>query len=228
MIANASEERVTMKVTASKKIAKMLLDIGAVKLSVEKPFIWTSGIESPIYCDNRIINSIVNVRSEVITEFSNIILKNFLENEKKVDIIAGIATGGITYGALVADRLQLPFIYIRAERKTHGLMKVIEGDYAPGDRIVLIEDHISTGSSSLRAVDHARDEQLEVVGLLSIMTYNFNIAENEFKSKGVEHGSICDLDTILEVALSEGRLSQRDVQTILKFRANPKDPSWKN
>jgi orotate phosphoribosyltransferase len=209
----------TMKVTPSKTIARSLLEIGAVKLNLDELFTWTSGIKSPIYCDNRIINSKVEVRDSVISEFSNTVATKYGLHP---DIIAGVATGGMTYGVLIASRLNLPFIYVRSERKEHGLKKVVEGYYEPGSKVVLIEDHISTGKSSLKAVEHLREEGLEVICLLSIMTYGFKEADKLFSENNVHHASICDLDTILEVAKEEGILNQEQVQTILEFRDSPK------
>jgi len=217
-------ESVTMTVIPSRKIAKFLLEIGAIKFNIHNPFIWTSGIQSPIYCDNRIINSKVHVRDAVIAELSGIVAKNFLSDKNDI-IIAGVVTGGITYGVLIADRLKLPFIYVRAERKEHGLKKIIEGDFNPGAKVVLIEDHISTGISSRRAVESLRAEGAEVVCLLSIMTYGFKTTQEEYKKENIPHASICDLDTVLEVAEEEGILSPDDVKTILRFRESPKD--WK-
>lgn len=216
------EELATMSFTPSKKIAKFLLDIEAVKFNVENPFTWVSGIKSPIYCDNRIINSKVDVRTEVVSEFSSIVFNNF---KPLPDIIAGVATGGIPYGVLVADRLNLPFIYVREKRKEHGLKKIIEGEFKAGDRVVLIEDHISTGMSSLKAIDALREEGLEVLCLVSIMTYGFKEAEDAFTAKNIKHLSICNLDTILQVAEETHILSSQSADEVLKFRENPH--SWR-
>jgi len=217
MTFNIPEEK--FRIAPSKKIAHSLLRIGAVKLNVKEPFTWTSGILSPIYCDNRIINSIVDVRDAVVSEFTSIIHDIFLPH---TDIVAGVATGGIPYGVITSDRLKLPFIYVRSERKEYGLKKVVEGDYKAGQTVVLIEDHISTGKSSLKAIEFLREEKLELICLLSIMTYGFKDAYELFKKNNVRHASICDLDTILEVAKDEGLLNQEQVQTILEFRESPK------
>ena len=222
MVVTLPEESVTMSYNPSKAIAKHLLKIQAVQFNVDNPFTWVSGIKSPIYCDNRIINSKVDVRDSVISEFSNIVTENFL---RETDIIAGVATGGIPYGVLVADRLKLPFIYVRENRKEHGLKKRIEGEFKAGDRVILIEDHISTGISSVRAIDALREEGLELVCLLSIMTYGFKGAEESFKEKNIKYLSICDLDTILEVAEEQGTLSASNVSDILEFRQSPK--TWR-
>lgn len=204
----------------SNKIAKHLLDIGAVKLSVQQPFTWTSGIKSPIYCDNRIINSNVAVRDAVIDAFIELIQKYI----PQTDIIAAVANGGIPYGILIADRLKLPFIYVSKERKKYGLEKIIEGEYQPGQRVVLIEDHISLGGSSMKAIDTLQDEGLELISLLSIMTYSLQRASDLYASKGITHESICNLDTILIVAEQEGIITSDEAGTILRFRQSPE--SW--
>ena len=217
MIVNHPDQ--LLSIEPSKVIAKSLLEIGAVKLNLTDLFTWTSGIKSPIYCDNRVINSKVDVRDAVISEFSNTVALKF---GHEIDTIAGVATGGMTYGVLIASRLNLPFIYVRSERKEHGLKKVVEGDYKPGERVVLIEDHISTGKSSIQAVEHLREEGIEVVCLLSIMTYGFKDAEKAFKEKNIQFASICNLDTILDVAKEEGKITEEEAKTIIEFRNSPR------
>jgi orotate phosphoribosyltransferase len=196
------------------QIANFLLHIKAVKINVQEPFTWTSGIQSPIYCDCRIVNSHVEARDAVISKFTGLVNRHFPD----VDLIAGVASGGISYGALIADRLKKPFIYIRERKKEHGLMKQIEGAYNAYNSVVLIEDLISTGGSSINAVKAVRDTNLEVTGLLSIMTYGFKQAKHKFEEAHVQHQSLCDLDTILTVALSEGIITDKDVRIILEFR----------
>lgn len=203
--------------SSSKEIAKNLLDIGAIQINVKTPFTWVSGIKSPIYCDNRKINSNVEVRKNAVNAFISIIEKHFHE----VKIIAGVATGGIPLGVLIADRMNLPFIYVRQEQKKYGLMKQVEGDCKVGDKVVLIEDLISTGSSSLKAVRGLRNAELNLLGLISIMTYNFDKAIDLFKKENVNHFSLCDLDTILEVALDRGSINSIDRDSILSFRSSP-------
>lgn len=202
------------------QIANYLLDIKAVKINVKEPFTWTSGIKSPIYCDCRIVNSYVNERDAVVSRFVDLISSKY----KNVNLIAGIASGGISYGVLIADRLNLPFVYIREERKKHGLKKQIEGYYEGfGNKVLLIEDHISTGGSSLNAINVVKEEKLEVVGLLSIMTYGFKEAEDKFKEANVPHESLCNLDAILDVASERGIITPEDAEKINKFRANHRD-----
>jgi orotate phosphoribosyltransferase len=222
MMVSAPDESVSINIVPSRQIAKYLLDIGAVKFNVEHPFKWTSGIDSPIYCDNRVINSKVQVRNAVIGEFMKVISNNFAD---KFDTIAAVATGGMPYGVLIADRLKLPFIYVRSERKEYGMKKVVEGDFQEGDRVILIEDHISTGKSSLKAAQFLKEEKIIVICLLSIMTYGFKEAEDKFKADNVPFGSICNLDIVLEVAKEENMLSAAQVETILQFRESPK--TWR-
>jgi orotate phosphoribosyltransferase len=207
------------------QIANFLLNIKAVKINVKEPFTWTSGIKSPIYCDCRIVNSYVKERNTVINKFVELIRAEFIN---KTNIIGGVASGGISYGALVADRLSLPFIYVREERKKHGLEKHIEGEYeAFGNRVVLIEDHISTGGSSMKAINAIKEQKLELVCLLSIMTYNFKEAEDVFSNAGIIHHSLCNLDTILEVALQRGIINSTDADKILKFRES-REEGWQS
>lgn len=220
MTITMQDESASKRFYLSRQIAKFLLEIKAVKFNVDEPFIWTSGIKSPIYCDNRIINSKVDIRDAVIFAFSNIITSDYLN---ETDIIAAVAIGGIPYGVLAADRLKLPFIYVREERKKHGLMKRVEGEFKEGDRVLLIEDHISTGGSSMKAIEGLKDEGLELICLLSIMTYGFKQAEELFRIQNVKHESICNLDIILMVAQEEGIISSDDAETILQFRESPSE-----
>lgn len=198
-------------------IAKRLLNLGAIQFNTEKPFTWVSGIKSPVYCDNRKISSDIKVRAYVVDAFVNVIKKEF----PSVEIIAGVATGGIPMGILIADRMNLPFIYVRQAPKGHGLMRQVEGAYNAGDKLVLIEDHISTGGSSLNAIIGLRNEELDMLSLLSIMTYGFKKAEFLFHDNDVNHMSLCDLDTIVKVAESEGKITQQEKESILEFKANP-------
>ena len=205
----------------SKEVAETLLDIGVIKLNVRHPFTWVSGIKSPIYCDNRIVNSDVKARSIVISAYVSVIKEKFDEAEE----IAGIATGGIPFGALIADRLNLPFIYVRQAPKEHGLMKQVEGVYHEGNKVVIIEDHISTGGSSLNAIRGVRNAGLQILGLISIMTYGFEVAAEGFEKEGVIAYSLCDLDIALDVALEQGKISPDEKESILNFRKDPHN--WK-
>lgn len=199
----------------AEQIAKFLLDIGAVKFNADEPFKWSSGILSPIYCDNRVINSNIEVRDAVKDGFCEIIISRY---NGGADIIGAVATGGIPYGALVADKLRLPFLYVRSGKKAHGLMKNVEGAFNKGERVVLIEDLVSTGGSSMNAVEALKEEGLVVTGLLSIMTYGFKKAGDLFQSAGLPFESLCNLDVILKVAGDQGVIASGDAEKILEFR----------
>lgn len=204
----------------ARKIAQELLSIDAVKLNVENPFTWVSGIQSPVYCDNRVINSFVSSRSVVADSFVQVIRNNFPD----VDIIAGVATGGIPQGILIAERLNLPFVYVRQAPKGHGTMQQVEGYFKEGANVLLIEDHVSTGGSSLKAVEGLWNAKLNLIALMSIMTYNFKAAIELFRSHDIHHYSLSDLDTVLEIAAEKNLLSQERIESILAFRNDPK--SW--
>jgi len=206
--------------TTADLVAEKLLSIGAFQINIKNPFSWTSGIKSPIYCDNRKINSDVAVRDQVLCAFVDFISEHF----RDVDIIAGVATGGIPLGTLIADRLKLPFIYVRSEPKKHGLMKQVEGAFEEGSRVILIEDHISTGLSSMKAINGLRDVKLELICLISNMTYGFNSAEKLFKNEDIVVHSICNLETILKNAVRTGIISEDDRDEVLKFKKDP--ASW--
>ena len=201
----------------AKEVAKRLLSLGSVQLNLKDKFTWASGIISPIYCDNRKIISNVAVRNFMTDTFVKVIEKYYPD----VEVIAGVATGGIPLGILVADRLKLPFIYVRQAPKEHGLKRQVEGDFKKGDKVALIEDLISTGGSSFKAVEGLRNEGLEMLGLISIMTYGFKKAELLFNDHDVKYLSLCDLDAIVEVACSEGSISEEDKTAILAFRDYP-------
>ncbi len=200
-----------------KEIAKDLLKLGAIQFNVQHPFTWVSGISSPVYCDNRIVNSNVEVRTKVVNAFVNLITNTF----PNVELIAGVATGGIPMGVLIADRLKLPFIYVRQAPKEHGLMKQVEGQFSPGSKTVVIEDHISTGGSSFNAIQGLRKENLDLLALISLMTYRFEAATNLFTQENINYYSLCDLDAVIEVALTEGSTTDDDKEAILEFRKFP-------
>jgi orotate phosphoribosyltransferase len=196
------------------EIASCLLDLGAVKLNTQQLFTWASGIKSPVYCDNRILNSDVDARNIVLEAFLQFIQQEFPD----LQTIAGVATGGIPMGVLIADRLQLPFVYVRQEPKSHGLMQQVEGRFITGERVVVIEDLISTGSSSMKAIKGVRDAGLEILGLMSIMNYGFQKAEDLFANEGVTVFSLCNIDTIVKTAIEMGEVNSNDVKIILEFR----------
>jgi len=198
----------------AKEIAQSLLSIDAVQLGSEGQFTWASGIKSPVYCDNRRVNSEVNIRRQVITAFVKLIEKEF----PKVEVIAGVATGGISFGALIAEKMSKPFIYVRQEKKEHGLMKQVEGYATEGQKVVLIEDHISTGGSSMKALNGLKEANLDVLGIISIMTYGFKKAGDLFTQNKIRYYSLCDLDTALDVALKSQKINLAQRDSILKFR----------
>ena len=208
--------------SSARRVAKLLLDLRSIQFNFKTPYTWVSGIQSPVYCDNRKINSDVEVRGEILKTFIELIHSDFPE----VETIAGVATGGIPMGVLIADRLKLPFIYVRQKPKEHGLMRQVEGNFASGDKILLIEDLVSTGGSSLKAIHGIRNEELDLLCLISVMTYGFQQAIDLFTNHGILHYSLCDLHTILEVAHDLGLLTNLERDSVLSFRANPK--SWSN
>lgn len=197
------------------KVAEYLLQIKAIKLNVENPFIWASGIQSPIYCDNRTILSFPIVRTFIRQQLSETVIDGF----GRPDVIAGVATGGIAHGALAAQELNLPFAYVRTEAKKHGLKNQIEGIIEKGRTVVLIEDLISTGGSSLKAVNAVIENGNTVKGVVSIMDYGFQKAKDNFE--GVcDFYSLCDFDILIETAVNKEFITQEDYQRLLKWKAN--------
>lgn len=200
-----------------KVFAGKLLDIKAVKLQPGNPFTWASGWKSPIYCDNRKVNSYPAVRSFVKIELVHAILENFPEAEA----VAGVATGAISQGALVADALNLPFAYVRPKPKDHGMGNQIEGELPAGTKVVVVEDLISTGGSSLKAVEALRGAGVEVVGMVASHTYGFPVAEQAFRDAGVKLITLTDYEHIIAQAVDTGYVSEADVAVLKEWRANP-------
>lgn len=198
-------------------VAKTLLKIEAVKLSPEKPFTWASGWHSPIYCDNRKILSYPEDRSMVCDTFAETIKENFPEAE----LIAGVATGAIAWGVLSAERLNMPAVYVRSAKKDHGMTNQIEGVYKPGQKVVVVEDLISTGGSSLLAVDALRKEGLEVVGMVAIFTYEFQISKDAFEKAGVKLITLSSYSKLIQEAVSEGYVSSEQLSLLSKWRECP-------
>ena len=203
------------------KIAEFLLKIKAIKLQPENPFQWASGWNSPIYCDNRKTLSYPEIRTYIRDCFSNEITKNY----SKPDIIAGVATGGIALGALVAQELELPFCYVRAQAKSHGLNNSIEGAIETGQNVVVIEDLISSGKSSLNAVADLREAGLNVIGMGAIFSYGFNIAEDNFKNANCELFTLTNYSTLLEIALASNYISSTAITPLEEWRSSPS--TWK-
>ncbi|MEI8271868.1 MAG: orotate phosphoribosyltransferase [Paludibacter sp.] len=200
-----------------KSVAEKLLKIKAVKLQPNNPFIWASGWNSPIYCDNRKTLSYPQLRTFIKVELARLILEMYPD----VEVIAGVATGAIAQGALVADALGLPFVYIRPTPKDHGLENMIEGDLRPKQKVVVIEDLISTGGSSLKAVEAIRNDGSEVLGMLAIFTYGFPVAEQKFKAAKVKLTTLCNYDGVLAEALATKYITADDIKTLQEWRKNP-------
>jgi orotate phosphoribosyltransferase len=203
--------------TNEKATAEKLLQINAIKLSPQQPFTWASGWKSPIYCDNRKVLSFPFVRDFIKSEMCNVVFEEFPE----ADILAGVATAGIAWGAMAADQLKLPYIYVRPKPKGHGLGNQIEGFYEKGKKVVVIEDLISTGKSSLEVVEVLRGEGVEVIGMVSIFTYGFDIAEKAFEAAGVRYISLTNYSTLIELAEENGTVSAEQQNTLLNWRKDP-------
>jgi orotate phosphoribosyltransferase len=201
----------------AKKTAELLLQIKAIKLNPKNPFKWASGWNSPIYCDNRIILSHPEIRVFVREQMVKQIEKIY----GKPDVIAGVATGAIGIGMLVADLMNLPFIYVRPNSKKHGRKNQIEGQFSKSQKVVVIEDLISTGNSSLMAIDALRSEDLEIKGMISIFTYGFDISYNNFKEKNVEFCSLSSYDFLLEQALDINYISDEEYEILKGWKNNP-------
>ncbi|HPC97525.1 MAG TPA: orotate phosphoribosyltransferase [Bacteroidales bacterium] len=201
----------------SKKIAEYLLQIKAIKLQPSNPFTWASGWKSPIYCDNRKTLSFPEVRSFIRDSFAAVIREHYPDAE----LIAGVATGAIAHGALVADKMQMPFIYVRSEAKSHGLGNQIEGFFTKGQKTVVVEDLISTGGSSLSAVKALRDAGCDVLGMTAIFTYGFEKAAAGFKEENCELYTLCDYSTLISAALGSGYIGESEVETLKKWRTDP-------
>ncbi|MEY3965821.1 MAG: hypothetical protein RL263_990 [Bacteroidota bacterium] len=206
----------------SAKLAKFLLEIKAVKLSPRNPFTWTSGIKSPIYCDNRTVLSYPEVRNFVADSLAAMVKEHFPE----VDRLAGIATAGIAHGVLAADRLNMSYCYVRPEPKKHGLKNQVEGHMNEGDKVVLIEDLVSTGKSSMQAVEGVRNEGGVVIGVLALFSYGFADAHKRFADEGIPLYTISNLNVLSEVAAKEGFISGEDIEMVQQFAKDPH--SWGN
>lgn len=205
-----------------KAFASKLLKIKAIKLQPNDPFTWASGWKSPFYCDNRKTLSFPELRNYVKLELTHAVLEHFPEAEA----VAGVATGAIAQGALVADSLNLPFVYVRSKPKDHGLENLIEGELKPGMKVVVVEDLISTGGSSLKAVEAIRRSGCEVIGMVASYTYGFPVAKEAFENANVELVTLTDYEHVVAEALETGYISDADVQLLHEWR---KDPAhWNN
>ncbi|MCE2617267.1 MAG: orotate phosphoribosyltransferase [Phocaeicola sp.] len=203
--------------TLEKLFAEKLLRIKAIKLQPANPFTWASGWKSPFYCDNRKTLSYPSLRNFVKIEISRIIQERF----GQVDAIAGVATGAIPQGALVADELNLPFVYVRSHPKDHGLENLIEGELRPGMRVVVVEDLVSTGGSSLKAVEAIRNNGCEVIGMVASFTYGFQVSVDAFKAAKVTLVTLTNYEAVLEEALKTEYISEEDVTVLNTWRKDP-------
>ena len=206
-----------------KKVAEQtinyLTQINAIKLNTKNPFIWTSGIKSPIYCDNRLVLSYPKIREFIANSMSHVI-KNRYGNDISV---AGVATGAIAVGAMVSERLNVPYAYVRPEPKGHGLKNQIEGNIEDKSNVVVIEDLVSTGKSSLNAINALKSEGLNVMGMLSIFSYNFDFANKKFRNEKVTINSLADYNTLVDVIESSGGLEHDEIIRLKKWREDPEN-----
>ena len=216
--ANLNKQRFYIRSMKYEKIiAEKLLEVGAVKLSPYEPFTWASGWKSPIYCDNRKALSFPFIRDFIKSELCNVIFEQFEEAEQ----VAGVATAGIAWGAMAADQLKLPFIYVRSKPKEHGLGNQIEGFPDESKKVIVVEDLISTGKSSLQAAEALRERNIEVIGMVSIFNYGFDVAEEAFKKAGIPFESLTNYTALIELAKEKTIISEETEQFLLTWRTNP-------
>jgi orotate phosphoribosyltransferase len=199
------------------KISEILLQVKAVKLQPNNPFTWASGWKSPIYCDNRVTLSYPAARTHIRQAFSEFIVQKF----GKPDVVAGVATGGIPQGVLVAQELGVPFIYVRSAPKEHGMGNLVEGAFDKGQRVIVIEDLISTGGSSLKVVESLKEVGLDVRGLAAIFTYGFKMAHDGFKKAGCPFITLTDYTILIEQALKSNYINENDLAELQSWRENP-------
>lgn len=203
--------------TDEKVTAEKLLQAEAVRLSPDQPFTWASGWKSPIYCDNRKLLSLPFVREFIKSELCNVVFERFADAE----LIAGVATAGIPWGAMIADQIKLPFVYVRAKAKEHGLGNQIEGSYTKGQKTIVVEDLISTGKSSLEVVKVLRQSGLEVAGLVSIFNYGFDAAKQAFEQEGVPFISLTNYEILIQSAEEKGLVQAESREVLLNWRRDP-------
>ena len=213
------ETLIIMEQSIKTIFAQRLLEVQAIKLQPDAPFTWASGWKSPFYCDNRKTLSFPDLRSFVKIELCHLIQQHFPE----ADAVAGVATGAIAQGALVADELGLPFCYVRSKAKDHGMQNLIEGQVAEGAKVVVVEDLISTGGSSLKAVEALRQAGVEVVGMVASYTYGFPVAEEAFREAGVRLLTLTDYEAVVAQALETGYIKEKDIPVLAEWRKNPSE-----
>ncbi len=203
--------------TNEQAVAEKLLQVKAIRLNVKEPFTWASGWKSPIYCDNRKVLSFPHVREFIKSEMCNVIFEEFPDAE----LLAGVATAGIAWGAMAADQLKLPYVYVRPKPKEHGLGNQIEGAFEPGKKVVVIEDLISTGKSSLEVVEVLRKAGVEVIGMVSIFTYGFDVAKTAFENAGVPYRSLTNYPTLIQLAIDKKIVEASEQEVLLKWSESP-------
>ncbi len=199
------------------EVARRLLQINTIKIQPSSPFTWASGWKAPIYCDNRKILSYPEIRTFICSQFVQIIKEKYPEAE----VIAGVATGAIAHGVLVAEKLGLPFIYVRSKPKGHGLENLVEGDLKPGQKVVIIEDLVSTGTSSLKAAEAVDNFGGDVLGMVAIFTYNFPLAKGNFKNAGIELTALSRYQNLIDLALKDGEITESEVKNLNSWREDP-------
>lgn len=210
----------TEQAEIAREIAVDLLDIGAIRLRPEQPFTWSSGWHSPIYCDNRLSLSYPDIRRRIKNHLADAVARLY----PNAEAIAGVATAGIPQGALVADVLNLPFLYVRSKPKGHGMENLIEGKVTPGQKIVLVEDLISTGGSSLKAAEALALENFDVLGMAAIFTYGFDIASENFRKAQIPLVCLSNYNVMLEEALRRNQIQQEHLSSLEQWRKDP--ASW--
>ena len=199
------------------EVAKRLLAINTIKIQPDNPFTWASGWKAPIYCDNRKVLSFPETRTFICSQFVRLVREKY----PNVEAIAGVATGAIAHGVLVAEALQLPFIYVRSKPKGHGLENLIEGDIQPGTKVVVIEDLISTGGSSLGAAEAVRNYGAEVIGMLAIFSYNFPLAAKNFEEANIELTTLSNYNQLLKLAYDTGEITDLQLESLNNWRKSP-------
>ncbi|HZK93872.1 MAG TPA: orotate phosphoribosyltransferase [Prolixibacteraceae bacterium] len=199
------------------EVTKRLLAIDTIKIQPDNPFTWASGWKAPIYCDNRKVLSYPETRTFICSQFVQLVREKY----PNAEAIAGVATGAIAMGVLIAEVLQLPFIYVRSKPKGHGLENLIEGDIQPGTKVVIIEDLISTGGSSLSAAEAVRNFGAEVLGMLAIFTYNFSLAAKNFADANIELTTLSNYNLLLKLAYNSGEITDTQLESLNNWRKNP-------
>jgi orotate phosphoribosyltransferase len=214
--------KISMVVSNESAVADKLLQAGAVKLSIEDPYTWASGWRSPVYCDNRRVLSFPYVRDFIKSELCSVIFENF----QAAEALAGVATAGIAWGAMAADQLKLPYMYVRPKPKEHGMGNQIEGAYEAGTKVLVIEDLISTGKSSLQVCEVLRNAGIEVIGMVSIFNYGFPSAAESFEKAGIPFISLTNYEVLIKLAVEKGTVKEGELNSLLKWRQDP--AQWPN